>query len=356
MTTMASFLDQVRGALSSLGKKKGSGVVGIDIGASSIKVVQLRTDKEQVVLETYGLLSLGPVANQDEGTLVSMTEEEIGAALKRVLTEARVTAGQTVVTLPLSKTMTVVLNLPRVSDKDLQLVIETEARKYIPVPLTDVMMDSFEIPDQNIGEESTTRQVLVVALPRDVITRIEKIMVAAGRKADNFEVEIFSAMRSGLDRDLVPVLFVDIGASGARAALVELGVVRRSMATPRGGVAATEILARSLNLPFAEAERQKQAAPQPALGVYIDELVRDIDQFVRDAERDAHAPLGRVVLSGGGSMLPGLREALEKSLGVSVTYIDPFDRARAPEFLRPTLKQSGPAFAHAVGAALRALI
>lgn len=345
----------MKSMFSSLTRKKGDGVVGIDIGASSIKVVQLRTEREQVVLETYGLLSLGTASGGDEGAMTALTDEDLAAALKRVLTEARVTASRTVVTLPFSQALTVVLKLPRVSDKDLQQVIETEARKYIPVPLTDVVMDSFEIP-AHADTPAAEREVLVVALPRDVMSRTEKLLTAVGRKAESFEVEIFSAMRACMDRDLVPVLFFDVGASGSRAAVVELGVVRRSATFTRGGVMATEILARSQNLPFAEAERQKREKPHDALRIYIDEMVRDVDQFVRNAETDVKTPLGRAVLVGGGSLLPGLREALEAKLGVSVTVGDPFDRARAPEFLRPTLRASGSTFTHAVGAALRGLL
>jgi type IV pilus assembly protein PilM len=352
---MASFMTQVRDMFSTLTAKKGDGVVGIDIGASSIKVVQLRTEREQVVLETYGMLSLGPTANQDEGTLVSLSDEDLGAAVKRVLTEARVTATRTVVTLPLSQALTVVLKLPRVSDKDLSMVIETEARKYIPVPLTDVVMDSFEIPAHS-DTPATEREVLVVALPRDIVNRMEAVMTSIGRKAEAMEVEIFSAMRAGLDRDLAPVLFIDVGASGARAAVVELGVVRRTASFPRGGAQATDILARAMNLPFADAERKKREAPHDALRVYIDELVRDVDQFARDAEADVKSPAARVVMTGGGSSLPGLRDALEKQLGVTVSLADPFDKSKAPEFLRPTLKLSGPTFAHSLGAALRSLI
>src|SRR3990167_8865804 len=128
---------------------KGSSVLGIDIGSSSIKVVQLRRHRGAAVLETYGELSLGPYAGVEIGRATSLPAKNLAEALTDVLKEANVTAKSCALSIPFSASLISLIEMPALSDDQLKKMIPIEARKYIPVPITEVTLDWFILPEES---------------------------------------------------------------------------------------------------------------------------------------------------------------------------------------------------------------
>ena len=122
-------------------------VLGIDIGSSSIKIVQLRTSKGSAVLETYGEISLGPYAGVEVGKTTKLSPEKLVEALTDLMREANVTAKDAGISIPFSSSLLSVLDMPKVDPEQLKRMIPIEARKYIPVPVSEVMLDWFVIPE-----------------------------------------------------------------------------------------------------------------------------------------------------------------------------------------------------------------
>ena len=135
------------------GKNEDS-VLGIDIGASSVKVVQLRPSRGAAILETYGEIALGPYGKQPIGRPVKLAPEVVGASIVDLMKQANVTAKQGGISIPFSSSLVTVLELPKVDQSTLKQVVPIEARKYIPVPISEVSLDWFVIPEEEATDSA----------------------------------------------------------------------------------------------------------------------------------------------------------------------------------------------------------
>src|SRR3990167_10289295 len=143
---MAFSIGSVLKSLGSFGKAAERSVLGIDIGASSAKVVQLRTSRGAAILETYGEIALGPYAQQPIGKALKLSPEKTAEAITDLMREANVTARVGGLSIPFSSSLVTVLDLPKVDNETLKRIVPIEARKYIPIPASEVTLDWFVIP------------------------------------------------------------------------------------------------------------------------------------------------------------------------------------------------------------------
>jgi len=354
--------------------KKSDEALGIDIGSSSIKVVQLKKKGGKAILETYGVLALGPYGSTDIGAVTNLGPEEVAKALMDVIKESNVTTKFASISIPSLSSLIFTITLPsKISEKDLPKVIPTEARKYIPVPISEVTLDWFVIPEEAESFESEDKtkdivqskmEVLVVAIHNDTLSRYQEILKKTDLQSDSFEMEIFSNIRSSFGHDLAPVLLIDFGASKTKVSIVESGVVRVFHVVNRGSQDITRNISQSLSIPFGEAEKLKRSVGldsriDPKVcdisKLSIDYIFSDINSVVLAFEKKYNKNISKVVMVGGGSLLNGLLERAKESFRVEVVYSNPFLRTEAPAFLAPVLETSGPEFAVAVGLALRQL-
>jgi type IV pilus assembly protein PilM len=118
-------------SLPSLFKKETKSAVGVDIGTSAIKVVQLRRERGRVLLETYGALALGPYSGVEIGRSTSLPADKLTDALKDILHEANVTVADAAVSIPYSSSLISILKLPAAVEGQLAQVVPIEARRWI---------------------------------------------------------------------------------------------------------------------------------------------------------------------------------------------------------------------------------
>jgi Tfp pilus assembly PilM family ATPase len=134
-----SFFDNITKVFASKGENK---VLGIDIGSSSIKVVQLSLKKGVAVLDTFGEISLSVYGGKSIGRPVNLSIEKTAEALKDLMNEAQVDANKAAFAIPLKSTLMFNLKLPKTIEKEkLDSVVRVESRKYIPVPISEVQLD-----------------------------------------------------------------------------------------------------------------------------------------------------------------------------------------------------------------------
>jgi Tfp pilus assembly PilM family ATPase len=141
--SLGSLVQTLTSALS--GKTEGS-IIGVDIGAASAKVVQLRSAHGAAVLETYGEIALGPYNKEAIGKAVKLAPEKTAEALNDLIKEANVTAKTAGISIPFSSSLISVLDLPKSDPEQLKRMIPIEARKYIPMQISEVMLDWFIVP------------------------------------------------------------------------------------------------------------------------------------------------------------------------------------------------------------------
>lgn len=361
---------------------KNGSVLGIDIGSSSIKIVQLRSAKGTAVLETYGEISLGPYAGVEVGKTTKLSPEKLVEALTDLMREANVTAKDAGISIPFSSSLLSILDMPKVDTEQLKRMIPIEARKYIPVPVSEVMLDWFVIPEDGKEPDAFDRleketmlqkrgqEVLLAAIHNETLRTYQTIASSIGLHVTFYEIEIFSSIRSALGHMNTPVAVVDIGAATSKVYVVERGVVRTSHLVNAGSQQMTEVLGRSMGWTFEKAERAKREWGLTEAPAYSkdesqkmhESLLSTLNRIFADTHRVLltygkryNKTVGHVVFTGGGAALPGLALAAQEALSAEVDMASPFAKVQAPAFLDDVLRTIGPGFAVALGVALRRL-
>jgi type IV pilus assembly protein PilM len=352
------------------GGKQEQSVLGVDIGSSSLKVVQLRKDKGKAVLETYGELALGPYAGSVAGQATALSAEEIAESLRDLLREAKVTTKSAGVSIPFARSLLVLVELPyRKDPKEQQTVIELEARKYIPVPVSEVQLDWFIVPPASKGpgasaepEGARTKvEVFLIAVHNDELALLQRSVAAAGLESSFFEIEIFSTIRAVVEDPVAPVMVLDIGAATTKTYVVERGVVALSHSISIGSQDITRAIATSENLPLARAEALKKqegiefSGTERSPELVFSRIFASARRVLIQYETAHHESVSQVVLTGGGGVTRELGTYAKNLFSIDVKVADPFKKCEAPAFMQPVLAEIGPEFAVAVGLALRKL-
>lgn len=362
------------GFFSSFFKKEVS-VLGIDIGASAIKVVQIKKKRGKAVLETYGELALGPYGGVEVGRAVALTPEKQIEALKDVLREAKTSTLSCGSALPLTSSLITFLNIPQVPDKQIGDVVSLEARKYIPVPLDEVFLDYSIIPKEETFQDSTEEEkakaakanldILVVAIHNEYLNQYQALMSGAGLTPAFYEIEIFSAIRSVADHGLATSMIIDMGARATKLYVVEKGILRASHIINKGSQDITLAISKALSISPEEAETMKRTkglkgGPEykeltEIITVNLDYIFYEANATLLNYQKKYQKNVGRVILTGGGVLLKGFTDLAKVSFQTDVTYADPFGKLETPAFLAEEFATAGPEFAVAIGSALRAL-
>ncbi len=338
-------------------------VVGIDIGSSSIKVVELENKKGTISLVTYGELQTGPYAGQEIGQSVILDVKQEQAAMIDVLRESAVQAKQAVFSMSLASSFVTNINFEAEDTANLESRVRVEARKVIPVSLSEVALDWAEVEfERDKDEKDTTRSIMIAAIQNDSLQRFRVLMQFVGLPNPPTEIECFSAIRSLYNSNESHMAVVDIGAQSAKMYIAHNGMLARMHRLRAGGALVTKRLAGVLEQSFEAVELTKRTITRD------DERFRDVQrahiscyersfsefrQVIREYEQRSGITLDVVYLTGGGGVFPGVQSKLQDELGTEVLKANPFSKVAYPAFMEDTMFSIGPSFVVAIGAALR---
>jgi type IV pilus assembly protein PilM len=373
-----------KGIFSKVGGGDGDdSAVGIDIGSSAIKVVEIKKKSGRVILETYGSIALGPYADGEAGQVTNLPVEKTTEALQEVLKLSGASSSVPCFSIPVQLALIFVIDLPaQVKESEIASIVPTEARKYIPLPITEVALDYFVFPkkelsfqemNMNKGEEggdATPAQkektaVLVVATQNDAIAKYRSLLSLSNLSASFFEIEVFSSIRSNFEHELSPVLLMDFGASRTKLSIIEFGMLKSFHSVERGGADISRSISEAMNIPFIEAEKMKKEFGlltggadknlADIIGVHINYIFLETNNVLLDYEKKHNRVISKVIFTGGGSLMKGLPEIAANNFRAEVSIGHPFNKVGAPSFLSKVLESIGPEFAVALGLALRKL-
>jgi len=365
---------------------KDKSAIGIDIGSAFLKVVQLKKKGGKAILETYGELALGPYAGLAVGQATNLSAEKISEALSNLFKESNVTTKNSGFSLPLRSSLLSFLSMPDLPEKQLAKMIPIEARKYIPVPISEVTLDWWIIPKDERGEISvdqknkeqetdrgkTTKQkkhenldVLVVAMQNEVIEKYNSIASQTGLKNKFMELEVFSTTRAALGTHTSSVMIFDIGAGSTKLSILEHGVIRSQHIIGRGSQDITLSASTAMGITIQQAEELKRKTGLLGEGsskqvseiaeLSLEYVFSEANRVMLNYQRMHNKTISAIILSGGGCVLKGLPEFAKQKMGIEIILADPFSKIETPAFLSPLLKEIGPEFATSVGVALRKL-
>lgn len=370
-------------SISNLGGGAETSAVGVDIGSSAIKVVEIKIKGGKAILETYGAIALGPYDSLDVGRVTNLSVEKLADALKEVIKQSGVTNTSPAFSIPVQSSLIFNIELPpSVKESEMSAIVPTEARKYIPVPITEVSLDYFVLPQKessfeemnttpatnisNVPKKATEKtSVLVVATQNDAISKYRSIISQCSLTASLFEIEVFSSIRANFEHELSPVLLIDFGASRTKLSIVEFGMLKSYHTIERGGADISQSISQSLSIPFSEAEKMKKEFGlfgNPAeksladiIKIHTDYIFSETNNALLEYEKRYGRTISKVIFTGGGSLLKGLKEVATNNFRLEIEVGLPFNKVNAPAFLGKVLETMGAEFAVALGLALRKL-
>jgi type IV pilus assembly protein PilM len=346
-----------------LGRSKS--VVGLDIGSSAVKAIELKAAGKTYRVAAFATEPVPPDSIVD-GAIIDGTA--VAEAIRRVFEHNKAFKTKDVAA-SLSGNAVIVkkINLPVMTETELGESIFWEAEQYIPFDIQDVNLD-YQILDAG-ADGKGTMEVLLVAAKKDKIADYTGVITQAGRTAVVMDVDAFALQNAyeanyGLEPGHVVVL-LNAGASAININILsgDQSVFTRDISI--GGNAYTEALQKELALTFETAEQAKKGLPvdgvsaddvKPVLHAMTENVLLEIqktfDFFKATASSDR---IDRIVVSGGGSRVDGFVPALQERFGTPVEAFDPFRKiAFEPQKFGVTDADNLlPTAAVAVGLALR---
>jgi type IV pilus assembly protein PilM len=339
-------------------RKQKKSVVGLDIGSSAVKAVELKPTAKDFRVSAFGIEPVPPDAIVD-GAIIDATA--VANSIRRIFDKGGFKTKDVCASLSGSAVIVKKITLPVMTESELSESIYWEAEQYIPFDIQDVNLD-YQILDAGTGPDARgSMEVLLVAAKKEKIGDYTGVIAQAGRTPVIVDVDAFALQNAfevnyGFDSGQVVVL-LNAGASAININILqgEQSVFARDVSM--GGNSYTEAVQKELDLSFDTAEQLKKGIPvdgatfedaQPVLRAVTENVLLEIQKtfdFFKATAASDH--IDRIVLSGGASRVDGFKEMLEERFGTPVEEFDPF-RAVAWD----AHKLGAPAVDHAATAAV----
>jgi type IV pilus assembly protein PilM len=327
-------------------------ILGVDIGSSSIKIVQIDQGSNPVLV-TYGMVDIPePISSQT----TDETIHTIADLLKNLIEKAHVTTKDCIMSLPNSAVFTSVIDMPKMGDKEMESAMQFEAKKYVPLPFSQVTLSWTIISDNDDG---ATSKVLLIAVPIQIRDIYIKLFQLAGLNLEIIEIEALALIRALVVDKTKNDVIIDIGAKVTGLNFVREGTLQLTRNLSIGGDTITDRIAQALNLSIPRAEQFKRdfglrgtdflpEAVKPVLSI----IKTEVNQIM-GIYKAHNVNTDRLVLVGGGALLPGIAEYFTTELGVQAVLGDSLARIQYDENIREVLSRYSLNLPIAIGLAIR---
>ncbi len=344
-------------------------LVGLDIGSSAIKMVQLKEVKGRYVLQKYGMKPLEPEVIVD-GTV--MDEGRVVAAIKELLDEQGVKNKNVAISISGHAVIVKKISLPPMPDEELEGQVKLAAEQYIPFDISEVNLDFHVLSGAEQGDEGDGQMaVLLVAAKKDKVNELCELVKTAGLTPSVMDVDAFAIQNMfdvsypGAKSEVTTI--VNIGASVMNVNIMRNGSSLFTRDIPLGGNKYSEAIQRELGVSFEEAETLKkggrgrsgndemvQTVMHAVNSEVAGEIARTVDYYKSTA---GEGEVDRLLLCGGGALAKGLVEELQERMQIKVELVNPFGEidCSAADGEASELEAMGPMAAVGVGLALRAM-
>lgn len=379
------------------GLSKPKSFLGIDVGASGIKLVELRQEKNRPVLFTYGLTAakqdihkLQVTIKEDKNLDTLLQKQAIVAipdrdehfgedavtaysnTIKKLCKASRVTSKNAVVSLPVSSVFHAVVTLPIVKKEELDHLLKAEVKKLLPVPLEEMALD-FQVLNSYAVEKS--QRVLVNAVPYKLIEFYTKVFAKAGLTLEALEPESTALTRCLIGKDQAVAMIIDIGSERTNFFIIDSGAPITHQTIESGGEKIDKILQNILGIDHELVERVKYdlfdflpssnntylheekwiEILMPVLEPILKEIAISLEVYLRQTGNENKRP-EKIILTGGMSLIPYLPKYIEQKFNIKCYVGDSWARVVYQDGLKPILRQIGPRVSVAVGLALRSMV
>ncbi len=344
------------------GKKKD--VIGLDIGCSSIKLVELRDDKKGYKLQNLAISPLPPEAIVDGALMDSVT---IIDTIRDVIGNSKTKTRDVVASVSGHSVIVKKISLPFMTEAELEESIQWEAERYIPFDINDVNID-FQIFGAS-AENPEVMDVVLVAAKKDIINDYVSVIMESGLNPviidiDSFALENMLAVNYEIAKEET-VAIVNVGASVTNINIVKNNISAFTRDIFKGGNQVTEEIQRQLHVDHEEAEKVKVGSKvDPASQSVIENVLKTASESLAVEignsldffqSTSTYEKISKLYLSGGGSKIKNFDSTLQQQIGMPVEIANPFKQVdySGRDFDLEYLREIGPIMAVGVGLASR---
>ncbi|MFH0854193.1 MAG: pilus assembly protein PilM [bacterium] len=376
-------------------------ILGVDLGPSSIKIVELIRTEKGIELGTYGYakLKFGDIKKDS-----ALEQEKLAALLQKICKEAKIKTTNTIASLPPFFVFSAIISIPQMQDKDIEAAVKWEAKKVIPLPLEQIELNwkiinmkgdinktekkrfdlekdeknKIERDDNGKANKLSSRggdkiQLLLTGAAKKIVNRYMEIFKRSGLNLYRLETESFALSRSLLNKgDKMISMIVDIGALNTNISIIKFGIPFLIRSVDIGAFTITKIIANSMNISIERAEQFQydigigsndnngDAVPkiiEESFSAVINEIKYSFNLYeeYKHSILEQKDKIEKIVLCGGGAMMPNLTGYLSNLLDIKVYIGNPWDRVQYNQDLKLVLDEIGPNFSVAIGLAMRDL-
>jgi len=336
--------------------------LGVDIGNSALRIVEIAGWGDRRTLKNYGELRIRTLYDKPfrsfEKNALLLSTQDIARAIRGILEESGIKERNAILSISDYSSFFTNFNLPPMAEKELGDAVRFEARRHVPLPLSEVVLD-WQLVEKHKKKEDSYK-ILLVAVPKEVVHHYEEIARLAKLSLVAMEAEVFGGIRVHLQDEKYPAVLIDIGSHTTTIGIVYKGLLRMSHSIDTGGNSFTERIARALSLDYTAAEAKKQAEGLNIVSGNVrilvpiaDTILLEIRKLVDSFKRQEKEEVRKIVLSGGSAALQDLSVYLEGQTRIKTEVVHPFQNILYPPILESVLQKIGPSYTVAVGMALR---
>ncbi|RJQ30053.1 hypothetical protein C4565_01275 [Candidatus Parcubacteria bacterium] len=356
-----TFFSDVKNALTS------TRILGIDIGTTSIKLLEVGKKGETLTLENYGILetkdylSRGNAAIQTSALKIS--ERDTAQLLNVLLREVQPKTKNAIVSIPIYNAFFVTIDMPSLPPHEAASALQFQAKQYIPLPMDQVNIEWVEMDAFQNERGQDMRKYLLVAVPKAVIEMMKRLLGSVGVNLHALEVEHQSLIRSLLSPSDPITQIIDIGGESTGIYIIEKGIAKRSTQVDSAGSSLTKSLARTLDISALRAEDLKKRKGllgsggeyeiSHALYPFLDIIFNECTRIRNEFERSSNKKVSEIILVGGGANLLGIDAYVKDVMGLPIKTTDSLRHITLPNEIEPIRKELGRTFASTSGLALR---
>jgi type IV pilus assembly protein PilM len=331
-------------------KKKS--ILGVDIGTANIKIAQI-SHGDKPILDTYGIVNID---YQLGGKNDTVAIEQMANTLRALIQKAGVTAKRCVISFPNSAVFTSVIQLPKMDESELGSAVEFEAKKYVPLALSEVDL-SWTVTG-GISESKDLLQVLLTAVPKQITKNYMRMFGLAGLQPEVGEIEALALIRSLIGSVPINCVIIDIGARSTGLNIIEGGFLRLSRNLNIGGDTITDKIAQTLNISLLRAEQFKKDFGI-SNSTFIPDAIKPVLNLIKNEVKQLltiyesqNVRVEKILMVGGGVNLPGVVDFFG-DLKIKVELGNPLGAVGYAQDLEAILKRYSLSLPIAIGLALR---
>ncbi len=314
----------------------GKKMVGIDIGTSAIKVIEVSRSGNRKTLENYAELRLSDIDNSESKDGV-LPPHVLALAIKEMMSESKIKTKKVIFSIPDFSTFCTSFEIPPMPKEEVAGAITYNAAQYITLPISEVTLD-WQVAPKNPEDKNSPLTVFLVAIPNQIIEDYKTIAKMAGLELYALEAEVIGIKRALIKDNKKPACLIDLGLQSSTISVLDKGFLKESYSF--------EFTSKNLETSGPAGDMKTLAQP----------LLQEIEDVCLEFSEQEKREVEEIYLTGGGALVAGLKEYLQTNLGKKTVLVpNGFLGLNYNAILGVKIKEMSPRFSAALGVALGGL-